>query len=302
MGGSVTEKECYAILEIAQGSDLALVKRAYRRLAFSLHPDLNPGLPGAARRFQLLNEAYVSLTKTYDAKAAGKPGAGGEAGAGGGAKAAEQTASEKQRQEAEKAYAKAKAQQGSGRKTATGGEDGGPHRRTTDSDASAGAKPNRRADDATPPNPEEVLKDILDDPFARRVFEDIYARVRKEGKANRTTVAEPETATQGSRPSPRSQARAKKGTTQAAPAVVGKLKDWMRKQIDDEQVLRLPGEHIIPGARVRLQIVHGLGGTPQTVEVTLPYDFAPGKTMRLKGLGKRIGRWSGDLYVTVEPE
>ena len=285
----MTEKECYAILDIAQDSDLALVKRAYRRLAFSLHPDLNPNLPGAARRFQLLNEAYVTLTKLQDEKA--------EPRAGTGTRTAEGTASEKQRQEAEKAYAKAKAQQG--QKTTPG--ESGPHQRTESNKDSAGARPNRRADDKNPPNPEDVLKDILNDPFARRVFEDIYERVRKDGKAQRTHEAKAETASTGSRPSHRPQATPPRGAAPSTPAVVDKLKHWMRKQIDDEQVLKLPGEHIIPGARVRLQIVHGLGGVPQTVEVTLPHDFAPGKTMRLKGLGKRIGRWAGDLYVTIEP-
>ena len=301
MGESVTEKECYAILDLAQGSDLALIKRAYRRLAFSLHPDLNPGLQGAARRFQLLNEAYVTLTKTVEeGPSQPSPDTGSKTRAG--------TASEKQRQEAEKAYARAKSQQDSTHKassTASGKESGrktdkeaGQQNRTTahkDAD-----RPNRRAEDKNPPNPEAVLKDILDDPFARRVFEDIYDRVRQEGKAGRTATAEPEMASPGRKSAPRPQSQGKKG--QASPAVVDRLKYWMRRQIDDEQVLKLPGEHIIPGARVQLQIVHGLGGEPQTVEVTLPPDFGPGKTMRLKGLGKRIGRWSGDLYVTVQPE
>ena len=35
-------KECYEILKLDKGADLQAVKRAYRRRAFELHPDLNP--------------------------------------------------------------------------------------------------------------------------------------------------------------------------------------------------------------------------------------------------------------------
>ena len=59
----MTRKECYAALELPEGAPAAEIKRAYRRLAFALHPDLNPDVPNASRRFQRLNEAYVLLTK-----------------------------------------------------------------------------------------------------------------------------------------------------------------------------------------------------------------------------------------------
>jgi molecular chaperone DnaJ len=36
------------------------------------------------------------------------------------------------------------------------------------------------------------------------------------------------------------------------------------------------------------------------VEIVLPRDFAPGKTVRLTGMGKKIGRWQGDLYLTFQ--
>jgi molecular chaperone DnaJ len=34
-----------------------------------------------------------------------------------------------------------------------------------------------------------------------------------------------------------------------------------------------------------------------TLEVTLPPDFAPGRPIRLKGLGRHFGPWKGDLYL-----
>ena len=58
----ISLKECYDILKLKKNADTADLKRAYRRRAFELHPDLNPGNPDASREFQLLNEAYVALS------------------------------------------------------------------------------------------------------------------------------------------------------------------------------------------------------------------------------------------------
>ena len=79
-----------------------------------------------------------------------------------------------------------------------------------------------------------------------------------------------------------------------------KVSGWFRKQIDDEQTLRLPSANLVPGAKVRLEIRHGLGGESEVVEITLPPEFAPGKSVRLKGMGRRLGKWRGDLYVRIE--
>ena len=58
----ISLKECYDILKLKKNADTADLKRAYRRRAFELHPDLNPGNPDASSEFQLLNEAYVALS------------------------------------------------------------------------------------------------------------------------------------------------------------------------------------------------------------------------------------------------
>ena len=59
----MTLKECYEILRLDQSASLDEIKHAYRRRAFELHPDLNPGVADAGQRFQQLNEAYVILSK-----------------------------------------------------------------------------------------------------------------------------------------------------------------------------------------------------------------------------------------------
>ena len=49
-------------LGISEGASLAEVKKAYRRLAFKLHPDRDSS-PGAAERFKVVKEAYEFLAK-----------------------------------------------------------------------------------------------------------------------------------------------------------------------------------------------------------------------------------------------
>jgi molecular chaperone DnaJ len=247
----MTLKECYTVLGLSEDAILPDVKSAYKRLAFSLHPDLNPDIPDASYRFQELNEAYVLLSQALA----------------GGPRQSEQTA--RAREEAHKAYKKARQ-----------GQDGKPGKETLSS-------PQEK-------DKEEILKDILNDPFARRVFEDIYSHIRHDDRPRAGRPAETGSRT---RPAEGGIAPGKKGNH----SVFTGIRGWLRKQIDDEQVLKLPGEQIVPGARVRLHIRHGLSGEPQTIELTLPPEFAPGKAMRLKGMGRRLGSWRGDLYVRIEP-
>ncbi|MDR2160906.1 MAG: DnaJ domain-containing protein [Desulfovibrio sp.] len=253
----MTLKECRDLLGLEEEAVLFDVKAAYRRLAFALHPDLNPDVPDASRRFQELNEAYVTLSQ---ALAEGL-----------GARPPEHTARE--REAARRAYEKARRAQG-----------GKPRREA----GSARTAKDQEKDK------EEFLREILNDPFARRVFEDIYSHIRHEASPPAGAAKDARRPAAGKKEAP--------AAGKEEYSVFDGVKGWLRRQIDDEQVLRLPGDQIIPGARVRLHIRHGLSGDPQTVELTLPPEFAPGKAMRLKGMGRRIGGWRGDLYVRIEAD
>jgi molecular chaperone DnaJ len=146
------------------------------------------------------------------------------------------------------------------------------------------------------------LRDLLNDPFAKRVFEDIYSHVRhNEGKS----AASP----------PQAPARPSRKTHKAVVKPVdrpfllslggkmrhwaGGVKNWLRRQIDEEQVMFLHGEALYPGARLRLQVRHGLSEKKRVVEFTLPPEFKPGAPIRLRGLGKQLGSLKGDLYLRV---
>ena len=66
------EKDFYAILGVPADADAASIKKAYRKLARTLHPDQNPGDDAAEKRFKEIGEAYAVLStpeerKQYDA-------------------------------------------------------------------------------------------------------------------------------------------------------------------------------------------------------------------------------------------
>jgi molecular chaperone DnaJ len=90
-------------------------------------------------------------------------------------------------------------------------------------------------------------------------------------------------------------ARRKKG-------VAGVVKGWLRRQLDEELQLTLPAARLVPGRHIPLRIRQGISDEVQTVEITLPPDFTAGKPVRLRGLGRRVGPWQGDLYLTLYNE
>ena len=66
------EKDFYAILGVPADADAAAIKKAYRKLARTLHPDQNPGDNASEKRFKEIGEAYAVLStpeerKQYDA-------------------------------------------------------------------------------------------------------------------------------------------------------------------------------------------------------------------------------------------
>jgi molecular chaperone DnaJ len=160
-------KECYGILRIEKGADLETLKRAYRKRAFELHPDLNPDSPEASQLFQLLNEAYVALSAIL------KP-----------AETTEQSAKpptdarQKEKHKKPGAAADNKADQRQQTSEQTSRTDN--EQKSTEKNANANAYAEQ-----------DVLRDLLNDPFARRVFEDIYSELNKQenigSKTDQTT-------------------------------------------------------------------------------------------------------------------
>lgn len=343
----ISLKECYDILKLKKDADTADLKRAYRRRAFELHPDLNPGNPDASKDFQLLNEAYVALsavlkhedtvrTSTETSRAEQEEAK---------ARAAKDEAEENERQASARAEKEARqnasAESENARQADTAGATGaGP----SDSSGATGAAGKTGATDAGPTaganrqeqgqarakgpagqqgaqngySEHDVLRDLLTDPFARRVFEDIYSELNRQHQTETPPPPPPKQEEPAPEQPKAKPAAAEKrnvklhqsnlawGTTkwnkEHSKGVTGMVKGWLRRQIDEEQSLTLPSANLAPGKRIRLQIRQALSGELKTVEITLPPDFAVGKPIRLRGLGKRVGPWQGDLYLILTNE
>lgn len=262
----MTRKQALARLGVKDSASADEVKRAYRKLAFELHPDLHPNNPDAGKEFQSLNEAYVFLTSAEQPPAGDRP-------RGQSHNQTRAEATEKARTEAQRAYERAKKRFHEEEKS---GKAGAGASRTASSGAPQGGEKTREM------KRDEVLRDLLRDPFARRVFEDIYSQIREEASRKRTA----------------DKAGRGKSSEIAEPGLIENVSDWLRRQIDEEQTVRVAGP-LTPGKRLRLQISPGVFGKAQTIELTLPPQFEPGRPIRLKGMGKRIGKWRGDLYLRI---
>ena len=355
----ISLKECYDVLKLKKNADTADLKRAYRRRAFELHPDLNPGNPDASREFQLLNEAYVALSavlKHEDTVRTSTEGSRAEQEEARARAARDEAAEENERQASARAEKEArqngsaeseKARQQAGAETSgaadSSGPTSGPNGQAGAADAAGSSGPSGRAGAAgsaganrasrqeqgqakasganagqqgaqTGYSEHDVLRDLLTDPFARRVFEDIYSELNRQHQAETPPPRPEEPAPEQPKAKPAPEKRNVKlhqsnlawGTPKwnkdHSKGVTGMVKGWLRRQIDEEQSLTLPSANLAPGKRIRLQIRQALSGELKTVEITLPPDFAVGKPIRLRGLGKRVGPWQGDLYLTLTNE
>ena len=56
------EKDFYRVLGVPKDADAATIKKAYRKLARTKHPDHNPGDAKAEAEFKEVGEAYAVLS------------------------------------------------------------------------------------------------------------------------------------------------------------------------------------------------------------------------------------------------
>ena len=243
--------EAHVTLDLKEGADIESIKRNYRQMAFRYHPDLNPGDPLAKRRFQRLNEAYLLLKQVYaetGKRPAPPPGQ----------------------------------KKGPGKKEKPTPEPG-KRAKTAYTEAAS--------DDATKTNyyfrREDVLQDLLKDPFAKQVFEDIYRQLHQasagSGKTSSHTL----------------DLRLGGSKLDLSGGLFSGLRGLLMRQLDDEQTVTVPPASLLPGSKLRVGISQAFEDQAKTVEFTLPKDYVLGQPIRLKGLGRKLGPWKGDLYLRL---
>lgn len=347
----LTLKQCHEILRLDKNAGLEELKSAYRKRAFELHPDLNPGNPNASHDFQLLNEAYVALSAVLKpaeearqkaeesrrrAQESREERRRAEERARDAAesrrareereriireqaekrRAEEQARVRREEQQAQQARQEQARQQQARQQQAA--QDDKERQDAADADAARDFQQSGYAE-------QDVLRDLLNDPFARRVFEDIYSELNRqerekphaEAHSQETAAADVPPAAEPKEPAPgKPRERIRKEDAQEVAVtwsdkkpgislrkgVAGAVKGWLRQQIDEEQEFTLPASNLVPGRRIRLRIRRGFSNDLVTVEITLPPDFVPGKPVRLRGLGKRVGPWQGDLYLKLNSQ
>ncbi len=158
---------------------------------------------------------------------------------------------------------------------------------------------------------EQILQELLEDKYAQKVYKDIYNELNSKinSEQNQTNHTNKNSGNPD-RDKANLQGNESKQenvinnvfeqTGQITNGIKQGLSSWLKSQIDDEMELFFPASKLIAGAKLRLQIKEGWSGELQTVDLTLPMDFIPGKIMRLRGMGKKVGKWKGDLYLKLQ--
>jgi len=250
-------RECYTVLQLDKGASLDDVKTAFRKLAFKYHPDLNSS-PSASKKFREINEAYVTAKELLEASGKWKTTSGRP----------EQEEPKTSRKEGAKAYARQQKKS----------PPGSPRRERS----------TRAKNQQYYYKEEEVLKTILNDPFAKKVFEDIYSQIRKKQPGYTGPLELKKRKLQLHWGERTLNLDFSKG-----------IKGWLKGQMDYEQTVHFPANLLLPGRKIRITVEQSFSKGPKTIEVTLPHDFVVGRPIRLKGLGRKLGPISGDLLLRV---
>lgn len=258
----MTLQECLKKLDLHPSAGMKEVKAAFRKLAFKYHPDLNAH-PSAAIRFREINEAYVMAKDLL--RTNGKTSTGSNS---------TKTDQEPKTSRKEGADAYARQQDASRRQ----------QQKRHQSARSRHQKMYYKE--------EEVLKTILKDPFAKKVFEDIYSQIRKEKPGYKGPLEIKRSKLQFHWGDRTLNLNFTKG-------FFGSIKSLFTGQMDHEQTVYFPARNLLPGRKIRITVAQSFSKEPKTIEISLPSDFVVGRPIRLKGLGRKLGPISGDLLLKI---
>ncbi|MDQ7031556.1 MAG: DnaJ domain-containing protein [Desulfonauticus sp.] len=242
----------FQILELSPQATLEDLKRNYRRLAFKYHPDLNTADPDATRKFQEINIAYVTLKQHLHSRSASQKTQNFNKGS------KKDNTTSFSRTQAKQTYARQSQQSF--------------YRSNKREPRYSSTRDTYRKHFYA--SQEEILQQILEDPFARQVFEDIFNRVQNKKRSTPLRYLQ---------------------------QIKQQIFSWWHSQLDYEHEIYIPAYKIKPGTKIKVNIGQKFGPNKQ-IELTIPPGYKPGQTIRLKKLGRKLGAWQGDLYLKIKAQ
>ncbi|XPV77303.1 MAG: DnaJ domain-containing protein [Desulfovibrio sp.] len=268
----ISISKCYIVLGLKRDADLEAVKKAFRKLAFKYHPDLNQG-NNAAERFREVNEAYVMLTEHLEASGSSS------------SSTKTSSARSKATTDARSGASAYQWQQKSARQSKTSAKNPSSSKSATNNGNSRESFYYKQD--------EEVVRNLLKDDFARQVFEDIYSQIKKGQSPNSANGG---TNTQKNL---KVDFGKKSINLDVSGGFLSGVKKWTKGQLDDEQTVYFPAHALLPGRKLRISLKQPFSKEAKKLEIILPADFVVGRPIRLKGQGRKIGPVKGDLYLRV---
>lgn len=273
-------KQCYTILGLKNDATLEMLKKNYRQLAFKFHPDLNQKDPQAAQKFQQVNEAYIILqkelaegvSKKFTAKKQPKSTARPQT------TTAQYTQYREKKAQPEPKECKPKQPFQEKRQTARPQPERKINREKVQKERHEKFQTARQ---------EKIFRALLKDPFAKKVYEDIFLKLKNEKHAPSDHSVRP--AAQGS--------EAKKLS-----GILSSARTWLHKRADLWETVYVAAQKLIPGGTIQITVQHPFTGSPVCLDIRLPYDFSVGRTLRLRKKGKNLGLFKGDLYLRFLPK
>ena len=293
------EKDFYATLGVPKNADAAAIKKAYRKLARTLHPDRNPDDAASEARFKEVGEAYAVLSdpeerRQYDAIRA-MAGGGARFSAPGGAGGAGAAGFDDLFGGLFGAGAGAGGRGGQRVRYTTGGGGSGGFEDILGglfgggAGAPAGFRPNRAPQRGADVEASTTL------PF-RQAFEGSTVTLMVEGR--RVNARIPAGVRDGQRIRLRGKGRPGEAGAPAGDLVISVHVEPHPVFTIDGKDLRVTVPVTFPEAVLGTQIdVPTVDGS--TVRVKVPEGTPSGRTLRVRGRGVLDPRGAGDLLVTV---
>lgn len=287
-------QQCYTLLGLSENDTIETLKTQYRRLAFKYHPDLNQSDPQAGQKFQEINEAYLTVQKAMQNGTKLKFTSG--------------------KTQTTNLWKRTTRPQNQNRQTNTQNcTEKKEHKKSTDfkkteKQQRKWEKNNTREPFIPDPHKDSIFQDLLKDPFAKKVYEDIFFKLKNEKPRQKTETknqknkSESEQKPNNSATNFQDEQADNVNFFSLKQSVFFRIRNWLHNQTDIRETVYLPAQKLLPGSTILITVKQPFTQKPIMLDIRLPYDFAVGRTLRLRKKGKNLGFFKGDLYLQFLPK